>query len=59
MVEVRQLIAAVRAVATGDDPDVIRRHVDALAKGTDEFAARRMDRSVRMALSGKTLDQVS
>ncbi|MDY7573099.1 Fe-S protein assembly chaperone HscA [Actimicrobium sp. CCI2.3] len=59
LVEVRQLIAAVRVVAAGDDPDVIKLRVDALAKGTDEFAARRMDRSVRAALSGKTLDQVS
>ena len=59
LAEVRQLIAAVRAVAAGDDPDVIKLRVDALAKGTDEFAARRMDRSVRAALSGKTLDQVS
>jgi molecular chaperone HscA len=59
LVEVRQLIDAVRAVTAGDDPDVIKHHVDALAKGTDEFAARRMDRSVRVALSGKTLDQVS
>ncbi|EGF32853.1 Chaperone protein HscA [Oxalobacteraceae bacterium IMCC9480] len=59
LAEVRELIVAVRAVAAGDDPDVIKRSVDALAKGTDEFAARRMDRSVRVALSGKTLDQVS
>jgi molecular chaperone HscA len=33
--------------------------VEALALGTEEFAARRMDRSVRSALAGKTLDQVS
>ncbi|MEB0134783.1 Fe-S protein assembly chaperone HscA [Actimicrobium sp. CCC2.4] len=59
LAEVRELIVAVRAVAAGDDPDVIKRSVEALAKGTDEFAARRMDRSVRVALSGKTLDQVS
>jgi molecular chaperone HscA len=31
---------------------------EALARGTEEFASRRMDRSVRNALSGKTLDQV-
>lgn len=59
LAEVRQLIVSVRAVVAGDDPDVIKRSVEALAKGTDEFAARRMDRSVRAALSGKTLDQVS
>lgn len=32
--------------------------VDALAHGTEEFASRRMDQSVRTALSGKTLDEI-
>ncbi|ATQ76113.1 Fe-S protein assembly chaperone HscA [Massilia violaceinigra] len=32
--------------------------VDALANGTEEFASRRMDQSVRSALAGKTLDEV-
>jgi molecular chaperone HscA len=32
--------------------------VQALAHGTEEFAARRMDKSVRKALAGKRLDQV-
>ena len=32
--------------------------VEALARGTEEFAARRMDKSVRKVLAGKTLDQV-
>jgi molecular chaperone HscA len=32
--------------------------VQALAHGTEDFAARRMDKSVRKVLAGKTLDQV-
>ena len=32
--------------------------VQALANGTEEFAARRMDKSVRKVLAGKSLDQV-
>jgi molecular chaperone HscA len=32
--------------------------VQALADGTEEFAARRMDQSVRSALAGKSLDQI-
>jgi len=32
--------------------------VQLLAHGTEEFAARRMDKSVRKALAGKSLDQV-
>ena len=56
---VRQLIAQVRLQAQGVDADAIHHAVATLAAGTDEFAARRMDRSVRIALTGKTLDQVS
>jgi molecular chaperone HscA len=32
--------------------------VDALAHGTEEFAARRMDRSIRTALTGRRVDDV-
>jgi molecular chaperone HscA len=41
------------------DHRAIKAAVDALAQGTEEFAARRMDRSVHAALAGKTLDQIS
>lgn len=57
-VEVQRLLDAVRQLAHGDDHVAIKAAVDALAAGTEEFAARRMDRSVRSALAGKTLDQV-
>lgn len=53
------LIIDVRAKAQGDDHLAIKASVDALARGTEDFAARRMDRSVHDALTGKTLDQVS
>ncbi len=56
---VTDLIAQVRLHSQGNDADAIRQAVAELATGTDEFAARRMDRSVRIALTGKTLDQVS
>jgi len=36
----------------------ITNHMETLAKATDEFAARRMDDSVRSALSGKSLAEV-
>ncbi|MES2534666.1 MAG: Fe-S protein assembly chaperone HscA [Pseudomonadota bacterium] len=57
--EVIALIEAVRQQATGDDHDAIKAAVEALAQGTEEFAARRMDRSVRTALAGKRLDEVA
>ena len=56
---VADLIQATRIQALGDDHIAIRAAVDALARGTEEFAARRMDRSVRSALAGKKLDEVA
>lgn len=56
--EIARLIDAVREQASGGDPQVIKAAVDALANGTDEFAARRMDRSVRSALTGRRLNEI-
>ena len=58
-VQVSALMDAVRLQAKGEDHDAIKAAVDALAKGTEEFAARRMDRSVRAALAGKKLDEIA
>jgi molecular chaperone HscA len=52
------LMEKVRQLAQGSDHNAIHAAVQELAKGTEEFAARRMDRSVRMALSGKKLDEI-
>ncbi|MBC7501272.1 MAG: Fe-S protein assembly chaperone HscA [Herminiimonas sp.] len=57
-VEVNDLLDAVRLRADSDDHSAIKSAVEALAAGTEEFAARRMDRSVRTALAGKRLDEV-
>ncbi len=46
------------ALDTGKRQDALHSAVQALAKGTEEFAARRMDKSVRKALAGKSLDEV-
>jgi len=56
--DIAQLIEAVRAQAQGADHLAIKAAVDALAHGTEEFAARRMDRSVHAALAGKKLDEI-
>lgn len=55
---VTSLLAAVQQSSTGTDHHAIKAAVEALAQGTEEFAARRMDRSVRTALSGKKLDEI-
>ncbi|MDO8304551.1 Fe-S protein assembly chaperone HscA [Herminiimonas sp.] len=56
--DVVALLEGVRQAAGGADHAAIKAAVDALAQGTEEFAARRMDRSVRTALSGKKLDEI-
>lgn len=53
------LMGVLQSQVHGQDSDAIKSAVEALAKGTEEFAARRMDRSVRAALAGKKLDQIS
>ena len=57
-------VRAAAAATQGTPADVpaaqaaLHAAVDALAHGTEEFASRRMDQSVRSALAGKTLDEV-
>jgi molecular chaperone HscA len=41
------------------DHQAVKLAVEELARGTEEFASRRMDRSVRSALAGKSLDEVA
>jgi len=58
-VDIDRLLAALGAAALGNDPSIIKQAIAALAHGTDEFAARRMDRSIRTALSGRRVDEVA
>jgi molecular chaperone HscA len=46
------------ALEAGVRQNAVHDAVQALAHGTEEFAARRMDKSVRKALSGKSLDEI-
>ncbi|HYF57523.1 MAG TPA: Fe-S protein assembly chaperone HscA [Burkholderiaceae bacterium] len=49
---------ALRAIAQGDDPRAIEAGIGELARETESFAALRMDRAVREALSGRRLDEI-
>ncbi|WP_318372312.1 Fe-S protein assembly chaperone HscA [Enterobacter sp.] len=51
-------VAHLRAVAEGDDTDAIEQAIKNTDKQTQEFAARRMDQSVRNALKGHSVDEV-
>ena len=44
--------------ASGDDVDMIRTAIKTLSAVTDDFAARRMDRSIRAALTGRSLEDL-
>jgi len=46
------------ARAEAGDPAALKSAIDLLAHGTEEFAARRMDRSIRAALAGRRVDDV-
>ncbi|EBW2649271.1 Fe-S protein assembly chaperone HscA [Salmonella enterica subsp. enterica serovar Newport] len=50
--------AHLSAVAQGDDVDAIEQAIKNVDKQTQEFAARRMDQSVRRALKGHSVDEV-
>jgi molecular chaperone HscA len=52
------LIAALATIAKGDDTAAIDDATKALSAGTDEFAARRMDKGIRRALAGRKLDEI-
>ena len=58
----RQIIdeaaAHLQAVALGDDADAIEQAIKNVDKQTQDFAARRMDQSVRTALKGHSVDEV-
>jgi len=55
---IEQQLEIAREAARGDDVDAVRKAIKALSGATDDFAARRMDRSIRAALTGKSLDDV-
>lgn len=53
-----EAMAQLSAVAAGDDADAIKDAIKNTDTQTQEFAARRMDQSVRTALKGQSVDEV-
>ncbi|MBC8636904.1 Fe-S protein assembly chaperone HscA [Caballeronia sp. EK] len=56
--DILTLVTGLTALASGDSVEEIEDATKALATGTDEFAARRMNKSIRRALAGRKLDDV-
>ena len=55
---IAQQLQSTLETANGDDVEKIRLAIKALSDATDDFAAKRMDRSIRAALTGKSLDSL-
>jgi molecular chaperone HscA len=55
---VEALVASLRSTAAGEDADAIEAATEALAEGTEAFAAARMNQGIRQALAGRRIDDV-
>ncbi|MGM9489437.1 Fe-S protein assembly chaperone HscA [Ideonella sp. YS5] len=56
--DIEALLQGVRDAARGDDAAAIDAAVKALAEGTEPFAAARMNRGIRQALTGRGIDEI-
>jgi molecular chaperone HscA len=56
--QIEALLIALQASRESTDHHAIDAAVEALAKGTEAFAAERMNRSIRAALAGRRVDQI-
>jgi molecular chaperone HscA len=54
----RKLKALKDLIGSARDTQVLRRSVESLSKATDDFAARRMNESIKKALSGKKIEEI-
>ncbi len=57
--EIDQLMDALSQAKSSDDVAVVEAATQALAKGTEAFAAERMNRGIREALAGKNVQSIS
>ncbi len=51
-------MANVAQLATGDDAEAIKQAIERLDEQTQDFAARRMDNSIRVAFKGQSIDNI-
>jgi molecular chaperone HscA len=55
---IQALLASLETIQQGEDHAAIDTAVEALAKGTEAFAAERMNRGIRQALAGRRVEEV-
>jgi molecular chaperone HscA len=51
-------VERLQKIAQSDDRDAIEAGIKTLAESTEDFAARRMDQSIKRALAGKTISEL-
>ena len=56
--EIDTAVASLRSARNGSDHRAIRQQIENLGRATDEFAARRMDHSIRSVLAGQKVDEI-
>jgi molecular chaperone HscA len=56
---IERLLAELSHHLHANDTAIIRQATEALIAGTDDFAARRMDRSIRAALAGRAIEELA
>jgi molecular chaperone HscA len=56
---INDAIENIKQARNGDDIHVIKQAIEKLDKASSDFAARRMDSSIRKALKGHTLDEIT
>jgi molecular chaperone HscA len=56
--DIQRLLVATEQSAAGTDPTAVTAAINALAEGTEAFAAARMNQGIRQALAGRRLEDV-
>ncbi|MGL4515563.1 MAG: Fe-S protein assembly chaperone HscA, partial [Shewanella sp.] len=56
--QIEAVMLQVAQLASGDDADAIQRAIETLDEQTQDFAARRMDNSIRVSFKGQSIDNI-
>ncbi|GGI96813.1 chaperone protein HscA [Shewanella hanedai] len=55
---IEQSMAALAQISSQDDADAIEKAIEAVDASTQDFAAKRMDNSIKLALKGQSVDSI-
>lgn len=55
---IEQAMARLATISRQDDADAIAKAIEVVDASTQDFAAKRMDNSIRLALTGQSVDSI-